>query len=136
VTKRELNKLTQKWAERLRLLDWDIKSKFVSKEEAKGYWGLCEKDRHARTATISIADTRDPDWKKQDHPRDPETILVHEILHLMCAPFEFKEGSQQHIAEENFVNAVARLLIALDRKDESVMNGGRPLSRRAAIKPA
>lgn len=134
MTKRELTKLTQKWVERMRLTNWDVKVKFVSKEEAAGYWGLCEKDRHARTATISIADTRDPDWNTQEHPRDPETILAHELLHLMCAPFEFKEGSPNFIIEENFVNSLARLLIALDRKDESVMNGGRPLSRRAAIR--
>jgi hypothetical protein len=134
MTNRELQRLGLKWIERLRLQGWDVRFKFVSKEEAKGFWGQCQPDTHAKTAVISIADTRDPDWKNQEHPRDVETILVHEICHLMLAPFEFKIGSPKQIIEENFVNTVARLLIALDRSDESVMNGGRPLSRRAKIR--
>lgn len=135
MTLEQLRSLCLKWQERLRLLDWDIKVRWARKDEEERVWGEVEKDVHAKTATIAMVSPKHPDWGKSDHPRDIETILVHELLHLHTAPFEFKLGSPHHTTEENLVNQIARLLVALDRRDESVMNGGRPLSRRARITP-
>ncbi len=134
MTLKQLRSLGLKWQERLRLLDWDVKYRFAKKGECDEAWGLTERDWHSKTATIIMVSPDNPYWGTDDHPRDFETILVHELLHIHMAPFAFEVGSPSHTTEENIVNQVSRLLVALERQDESVCNGGRPLSRRAAIR--
>lgn len=132
MTLAKARRIARKWQERMRLVDWDVKVQWADKKDEADHWGYVSKDLHAKTATIYICHPRNKDWQNAD--RDIETIIVHELGHLYCAPFDFKLASKNHVAEEVFVNHVARLLVALDRRDESIMNGGHPLSRIAAIK--
>ena len=133
MTLRQLRSLGEKWIERLRLQDWNITFRFATKEESKEAWGLAFRDHHDKAATIVIVNPSDPAWSSGDHHRDPEVILLHELIHVHFAPFAFRIGSPQHTTEENIVNQVARLLVALERGDEGIINGGRPLSKRARI---
>lgn len=129
----ELRRLTRKWQERMRLMDWDIRVRFARKDEEAEHWGFVEKHVHEKTATLVLTNPDSPSWKEYENPRDPEEVIVHELGHLHFASFEHEYPSHQANLEENIVNVYARLLVALDRNDEGIMNGGRPLSKTARI---
>lgn len=135
MTLTEARRLLRKWQERLRLEDWDLTLRWARKDEEEACWGLMIPDTHAKAATIVLVRPSHPAWGTGDHPRDPEATIVHELMHLPMTAFKTRAGSLEEVAEENIVNQVSRLLIALDRRDESFINGGRPLSKVAAIRP-
>lgn len=135
MTTRELTRLTMKWAERLRLQDWDIKVRFAKKGEGEDYWGVCIPSATTKEAVIIMQNPSrhkkapDPDY----YNADTEVTLVHELMHLHFAPFGFPTTSLKGQQEEVIVSHVAQLLVALDRGDETILNPNAPryLSRVA-----
>jgi hypothetical protein len=120
------------------LTDWDLKVRFSTKDEAKENWGLCIPSKTTKSALIHIANPR---WFKEEDKEiqgwmwDPEVTLVHECLHIPFSIFDFPVGSIKHTVEEQVVCTLAQLLVALDRRDESILNPNNPkrLSKAARI---
>ncbi len=48
-------------------------------------------------------------------PYDLEETLVHELLHLTCAPFEPEHGSLAHTLMEQTIDMLAKTLVRLKR---------------------
>jgi hypothetical protein len=127
VTLQQLRKLSSKWQTRLRLLDWDIYVRWAFKQENEDVWGICYPSNTTKEAVIIMQNPRlykelDPDY----YQADVEVTLVHEILHLHFAPFNNPSGSHMEMIEEIIVSHLAQLLVALDRRDESVLNPQNP----------
>lgn len=128
MTKTKLNQLLSKWAPRLRLDDWNIVIRFATTDERKaGEWSaLCTPYATLKEAEIVVVQPR---YLTDD--ADPEVLVVHELLHLHMVPFRTKSGSLLEVAEENLVHALSTLLVALDRREESVL--GKRLPRTSTI---
>lgn len=130
----DLKRLTQKWQERLKLLDWDITVRWARDDESIDSYGTCAVNPERKEAELAL---QHPDkWTsedKADPTSDFEIFVVHELSHCHFSPFQTKKGTAEHVAEENIVTLYARWLIALERKDETLI--GRKLSNRAAFNP-
>lgn len=120
-------------------MDWDIKVRFATKDEAKATWGLCEATNTTKTAQIHIANPRwfkESDKDIEGYLWDPEVTIVHELCHLYFTFFNHTKGSHKEVIEEQIVSCIAQLLVALDRRDELVLtpNNPKPLSKVASFK--
>lgn len=119
MTQEELEGLARKWQEILRLRDWEIYVALTRARdfEEEGQAGEADIRLPHRIAKIYILDPVDHSptyWR----PLDLEEVLVHELLHLHLEPLWPKDRDTGcHVAEEQAVNALARALIALDRKN-------------------
>lgn len=134
MTLTDLKRLIAIWQERLNLLDWTIRARWCTPEEAEEDYGFCKAQAETKEAEIAL--THPKYYSEEDKARkvvDPEVFIVHELAHIPMAVFKTEEGSAEEIAEENIVNLFSRLLVALDRRDDSIT--GRKLSRRASLKP-
>lgn len=120
----DLEVLVHKWQERMRLLDWDIAVTFATKEETETFNGLCIPFLHSRTAEITIANEDADDGRTLT---DVEITVVHELLHIYFAPFKTECGTLAETAEEQAINALSHLLVALDKRRGDLISL-RPLS--------
>ena len=130
----ELKRMVAIWTERLSLNDWILKVRFATPEEEENGWGFCLSNAHTKEAEIVLvnpAQYAEEDTK--DVTKDIEVFIVHELSHLHFVNFATEEGSALETLEENIVSMFSRLLIAIDRRDESVI--GRKLSKRATLNP-
>lgn len=109
---RELHRLVRKWQERLRLTDWRIHAEFVTALDDNADTSLCRDNREAH-----IRFSPQP-ANQYGEPIDLEEIIVHELGHILFAPFEeatVVEGQKVNTDVEFALNAYAQALIALDR---------------------
>lgn len=133
----QLKRLTQVWQERLKLLDWDITVCWATVEqvEHEQKWAWVDFWRDEKRAKLTF--TRPEHYgfvpEEQKRSADPEVFIIHELMHLHFTPFNTENGSAEDMAEENIVNLVSRLLIAIDRKEDEIT--GRKLSRKASFNP-
>lgn len=102
--KPNLQKLLAKWQKRLRCQDWDCTIGYFSAKELEGSVGQCRMDRKNLQAQIRILDPSDPLEVWQQHFRNVELTLVHELLHITipAVPQELDEaleGSIEKIAK-------------------------------------
>ena len=111
MTEIDLNEKLNKWIPILHLENWTIIIKYVS---LKSSWGECDYEPPAYSATISLRPLTDKRWLKA--VRDPETILVHELLHVVLVQFKIFELNPDEDKEEDIVNYLTKLLIAMERK--------------------
>jgi hypothetical protein len=125
----ELKRLVDVWQQRLALRDWNITIRWAKDDEDEGYYAEVSPHNHTKEAEIVFARP----GTHQGTVMDPEVLVVHELLHLHFAPFKTPIGSALEDVEENIVNLCARMMVALDRRDEKLI--GRKLSKRASIKP-
>ena len=124
-TEQELEALCREWQARIGCADWDVKVKIgglrdtghpIADGDTSGTvdWVLAKKQ-----ALITLLDPRDyPSdgrWE-QDH----ELTLVHELIHLLFAPFSAEDGTPADIAQEQAVHALSRALVTLKRANEPV----------------
>jgi hypothetical protein len=104
LTQEQLNEWLAKWQPILSLRDWDIKVKMVD-------WTDPEK-----------ADERD--WKY-----DPESTLVHELIHCHFAAFmDHDHDSVLHALQEQAIEALAKALIDRDRTNRTDQHDNKPLT--------
>jgi hypothetical protein len=106
------------WRKVLRLQDWEIRARYVHQWElddpstrADCYYGKTE-----RRAVIRMLKPEefpdDPTWEK-----DPETSLVHELLHVVMSEFcRPEEGSRDEELFEKAINSLALALVGLERE--------------------
>ena len=100
------------WQQILKLVDWDVSVKIVSREEIEeGAEGRCDFVINNKTADISLIK---PEGYPFDalRPYDIEQTLVHELLHLHFAPFNADTGLKA-ISQEQAINAIAGALVKL-----------------------
>lgn len=117
ITKPDLVALAAKWQAILWLRDWEVKPRYARRfelDDGKGA-GITFSRAH-RTASIRILDPVDYDPAWTNYPEDPESSLIHELLHLHFAIFDEEFGSQMVKLEEIAINAIEKALVGLDRR--------------------
>lgn len=117
MTQKQLEALCAWWQETLRLLDWTISVRFVRAEELDGIsLAQCRYTIERKIATIKILRPKRGE-EKSPHPRDVESDLVHELLHLHTALFEPSSWeSPKGIAIEQAIDLIAEALVRLKRQ--------------------
>lgn len=116
MTQKQLEVLLAEWQAALRLLDWTISARFVRDGELDGgAIAQCKCTIERKIATIKILRPgRGPD--DSPHPRDPESDLIHELLHVHFAPFEPQSWeSPKGVAMEQAIDLIAEALVRLKR---------------------
>lgn len=116
----ELCTLCAEWQERLRLQHWTIAVGISSLEsfEQEEAQGEIQFSIETGRALIKILDPEK--YPESPFKQDMEVSLVHELLHLMFAPFTPKEGTLQHSFMENSIETLAQVLVESKRKEEVV----------------
>lgn len=128
MTHDELKILCHEWQERLRLTDWRVEIHFVPLYED---WGGCVMDLKKKQAHIYIRDQAyAPTVREQSSGsfsaieeeffhEDEETVLVHELLHLMFRPFDkTADDSLEDKCLEFACTSLSVALVELKRKGE------------------
>jgi hypothetical protein len=112
------------WQRRLRLQDWDVKFSLGRMSALDvGTLGDCEVSSTKRQARIRLLDPRDVDGQAfwfDGEAWDWEITLVHELLHLHfhdIFPDGWPHKAPAGTAGERTIDAVAKALVALARKD-------------------
>lgn len=118
ITESELCRLCAQWQERLKLQHWTIAVGIFSLEsfERAEAQGEIQFSIDTGRALIKILDPEK--YPESPFKQDMEISLVHELLHLMFAPFTPKEGTLQHSFMENSIENLAQILVASKRKEE------------------
>jgi hypothetical protein len=110
-------------------MDWDVWIRFATKGEHEDAWGICFPQNTTKEATIII---QNPRWAKDMgsdfYIADVEVTIVHELLHMHFAPLGHGVTGIKAVIEENIVCHLAQLLVALDRRDEYLLNPHNPRS--------
>lgn len=116
MTQRQLEVLLAEWQETLRLQDWTINARFVSAKDLDGIsLAQCKHTIERKIATIKILRPKRGE-DASPHPRDVESDLVHELLHLHTALFEPSSWeSPKGIAIEQAIDLIAEALVKLKR---------------------
>lgn len=99
---RNLERLMYEWQAVLSLRDWEIDLVLEQDEDEPDAHGTVDYDINERTATIHV----------RPRVKDPELVLVHELLHLIFAPFTADLTS---IYEEQAIESLSKALVALKR---------------------
>lgn len=116
LTEDQLCKICREWQEILSLKDWRIAIAKAHEYQFKnpGNEGECEWQIKKKMAIIRIL--HENDSPKGPFQQDMEETLVHELLHLHYAPFDYtKDGTPEEIALEQSIHFVSRALIELKR---------------------
>ena len=119
LTEEQLRERCKYWQEVLRLQDWDVMVRLArgnGLDLPADSQGRCNWSEQRRSALIRVVDHADYD-REIIHPQNHEETLVHELLHLKCAPFDtFKEDTAENTAMEQMIVSVAAALVHLDRE--------------------
>lgn len=123
----KLEALCAQWQKILRLQDWNVTVRLVRRYDMNDSdaWGECDWNLGQKTATIRVLDPQDV---KPTTPYDPESVLVHELVHLHVAPFRPASGSMEERLMEQAINCLEGALISLSR------GGGAPDAAAARVK--
>jgi hypothetical protein len=123
-TEEELAILGRWWQEKLKLQQWEIVFQLVPKKhtsfvdidcQARVFW-----KRAGLQAQVMLM--RHEDWASEEFPHDMEKSLVHELLHLVFAPFAAEgEDTEMDIAQEQAIQIISRALIDLKRAGKDIL---------------
>lgn len=105
-TQKQIQKSGRKWQKKLNLTDWDIQWTSAKPKDMKPHcFGECEYRLQHRRCRIRIV----PDNKRDTTEIPAEHTVVHELLHLIFAPFtrDLVSGSIAQTTEEQQINALA-----------------------------
>ena len=114
MTQQELEALCAEWQKLLRLQDWRVVVRLVRRYEMddSDAWGECDWNLSNKRATIRVLDPQDA---KPGSGYDPESVLVHELVHLHIAPFRPERDSLAERLMEQAINCLEGALISLKR---------------------
>lgn len=117
---KDLLKLVKYWQPRLKLKDWNFSISFADdlEIEAKLKTGFARTHSSymSKEARILIK-PYDKISKDVIGCKDIEVSVVHEMLHMLCLPFDsFKEEDMEHDALEHTVETLAIALVSEKRK--------------------
>lgn len=116
-----LRKLLREWQKRLRLLDWEIVTRFATKDDKIDAFGQSSLLPGHKIARVLITPTCDilPDWNGCE---DLEVTLVHELLHFHADAFDkFFTGKRrsshenEHYGLEFLIEIAAIAMVELKR---------------------
>lgn len=115
--KPDLEPMVREWQERLRLLDWDIVSKYERMDEMPdGKQGTMGWTLMKKQAVMRVLDPIDYPRYCKDFPQDIEATVVHELLHLHLEPAApDKKDDAAFGLFECAVDQVARALVGMKR---------------------
>ncbi len=110
MTRALLERRLRYWQKRLKLQEWDIKLHVVPPHASDSDAHSDIDEYHARVVVTLV----DPEHlhKAAVAYRDPEFLLVHELLHVRLEPSGVKEDTKEHVAQERGINAIAAALLA------------------------
>ena len=97
-----VRRLLNRWAARLRLLDWTISFNIVNRAALMGNNGQTAIHELNKNAIISLTDDDD----------DVETTIIHELLHLHLYPLT-RDADGPVVEEEQAINLIAEALYRL-----------------------
>jgi len=118
VTNEQLTELCTEWKERLGLQAWQVGIAFARhyEMELRGQ-GECSWTLDKLQAYIRILDPADYE-PNETFPQDIEKTLVHELLHLMFAPFDTERGTSEYGVQHQAIELLSRALVNLKREAE------------------
>lgn len=121
VNEERLRELCKEWQERLGLQSWNVKTGIYRERNFCGPERQGENEYNLATGTSLIRILDPVDYPESKFKQDMEVTLVHELLHLVFAPFEPDEDSKE--LEQKFMErAICQLsgaLVKLKRETES-----------------
>ena len=125
LTADELQVLCKEWQDRLRLNEWDIVVNIYRAREFYNEGCIGENTWELRKAE-SIIRILDPvDYPENTRfPLDMEQVLVHELLHLLFAPFEPNDKTLQHDFMEQTIDRLAKVLVDMKRGQQHGLCAG------------
>lgn len=99
----QIVELFSKWQTRLKLNHWDLKLGIVNSGElSDDAGGYAKTDFQYLNAEIQIA--------RNDNKRDLTHMVIHELLHLHLAGLNIIEGTPAHMAEEQAIQILSRVI--------------------------
>lgn len=111
--KTPLSAVVEAWQKRLELRDWVFDVRVVPRYEADSL-GQCTVQYQRRDAEIGIADPKD--WPGDSDAADPESTLVHELLHVVLHTMNHAEpGTVLYDTQEQSIIALERCLMKCGR---------------------
>lgn len=113
MTQRGIRRKLEWWKSQLDI-SWDIELVFKRAAQMEGVHGRVGLTEEKRMACIWLLDPRDADPDEM-RPYDPELTLVHELVHVMLAPFGGKRGDHKDIVAEQCVHATSVALLKMAR---------------------
>lgn len=111
----DLNALLAKWQETLRLRDWQIEIDYAPNLASDGHLahGVCWPFVHDRRARILLNDPKTPHG---DDDPPVEDTLVHELLHLIFAPFSSNTPAEIALEEQAVWTITSAIRSGADRE--------------------
>lgn len=115
-TESELQELLKEWQEILRLQHWKIVLKTDRRYNLpEGSQGTISWKQEKLCAMIKILDPAD--WDPSSLiPQDMECTLVHELIHILFAPFAAQDDTPEDISQEQAIECLATALVGLKRR--------------------
>lgn len=114
----ELKALCKKWQQILRLQDWDVEVCFVRQFEIEDADARCFPKLTRKEAKIKILNPIDFTGERLEGagtPRDIESLLIHELLHLHFDPFWCEE---KELEMEQAIHSLAKAFVAVSTCSE------------------
>ena len=119
ISESELKELCADWQERLHLQSWDIKTGIYRERDFYGPGRQGENEYNLATGTSLIRILDPADYPKSQFKQDMEITLVHELLHLVFAPFEPDEEKKlKYKFMERAICQLAGVLVSLKRESK------------------
>ena len=115
VSQEQLQRMIDKWQERLKLQEWTIEAGII--HGLKDCYAKISYDRYAAIAHLVLLDPEEALAMQRLQPYDPEHAILHELIHLRLADCAIEHSPQ----EERAVNAMASALLRLDREAEGIL---------------
>jgi hypothetical protein len=106
-----LARLVKKWQHRLSLQQWQIRAEFVDRKKldedatADSSIDPYHMKANVRILALKFHDPEAPEYETVEH------LVLHELLHCRLFPDGVKEGSDAHLAIEQGINLLCRLLL-------------------------
>lgn len=113
-----LRELLKVWEEILNLQSWDVKTGIYRERDFCGPERQGENEYNLATGTSLIRILDPADYPESKFKQDMEITLVHELLHLLFAPFEPDEGNNEleHKFMERAICQLSEVLVRLKRE--------------------
>lgn len=116
ITTEQLRDLCAEWQARLGLQAWQIGIALAKHYEMElQCQGECSWTLDKLQAYIRILDPADYE-PNETFPQDIEKTIVHELLHLMFAPFHCDVGTKEWHLQHQAIELLSRAMVKLKRE--------------------
>lgn len=114
LTERALRRKLAAWKRDLDI-GWEIDVRIERADVMGGDHGRVQITENKRMALILILDPRDANPEEM-RPYDMELALVHELCHVMLAPFAgLRKGDHRDVVSEQCIHATSKALVRMKR---------------------